>query len=199
MDLGKKIQKLRKNRSLSQEQLAEQLNVSRQAVSKWELGDSAPDIDKIILFSNVFEVSTDYLLHDEIKSDIDIPIVKENSNSFKKEHGMKTLFVLATGTIIMGLLIATQFTWSTWHLILGFIIQFVGIVAFEGLKNRYIIERKNQLTRDFYSLNVWFIVPLPTIILSRNIFGLFPVLVVYFVTCIVVSLILKRKLKIEQG
>ncbi len=62
MDLQNKIIKLRKSKALSQEELAEKLGVSRQAVSKWESGQSLPDIDKIILMSTFFGVSTDYLL-----------------------------------------------------------------------------------------------------------------------------------------
>lgn len=62
MGISEKIQQLRKSNGLSQEQLAEQLNVSRQAISKWESGVSFPDIEKIVLISELFSVSTDYLL-----------------------------------------------------------------------------------------------------------------------------------------
>ncbi len=66
MLLGEKLQSLRKQKGMSQEQLAVQLSVSRQAVSKWELNDSIPDTEKIILLSDLFNVSTDYLLKDGI-------------------------------------------------------------------------------------------------------------------------------------
>ncbi|ERK31906.1 helix-turn-helix domain-containing protein [Clostridium intestinale] len=62
MTLGKRIQELRKKINFSQEQLAEKLEVSRQAISKWELDQSIPDTDKIIQLSYLFRVSTDYLL-----------------------------------------------------------------------------------------------------------------------------------------
>jgi transcriptional regulator with XRE-family HTH domain len=62
MTLGKRIQELRKKINFSQEQLAEKLEVSRQAISKWELDQSTPDTDKIIQLSYLFQVSTDYLL-----------------------------------------------------------------------------------------------------------------------------------------
>lgn len=64
MILAEKIMSLRKQNGWSQEELAEQLNVSRQSVSKWESGSSIPDIEKIIKMSEVFSVSTDYLLKD---------------------------------------------------------------------------------------------------------------------------------------
>ncbi|MCL2618711.1 MAG: helix-turn-helix domain-containing protein [Defluviitaleaceae bacterium] len=65
MTLAEKIQGLRKQRGMSQEQLAERVTVSRQAVSKWELGESLPDIDNVVQLSRIFEVSTDYLLSTE--------------------------------------------------------------------------------------------------------------------------------------
>ena len=64
MILADKIMSLRKQNGWSQEELAEQLNVSRQSVSKWESGTSIPDIEKIIKMSQLFYVSTDYLLKD---------------------------------------------------------------------------------------------------------------------------------------
>jgi len=66
MTLGEKIYQLRKQKELSQETLAEQLAISRQAVSKWELGESMPDIENIVQLSKVFNVSTDYLLNNNL-------------------------------------------------------------------------------------------------------------------------------------
>lgn len=62
MKLGQKIAELRKKSGLSQEALAEKMNVSRQAVSKWESNQSIPDIEKIVDLSELFGVTTDYLL-----------------------------------------------------------------------------------------------------------------------------------------
>ncbi|KRM04195.1 helix-turn-helix domain-containing protein [Lactobacillus kitasatonis] len=62
MKLGQKIADLRKKSGLSQEALAEKMNVSRQAVSKWESNQSIPDIKKIVDLSELFGVTTDYLL-----------------------------------------------------------------------------------------------------------------------------------------
>ncbi len=66
MILAEKIIDLRKKMGWSQEELAEQLGVSRQSVSKWESAQSIPDMDKIIRMSDIFSVSTDYLLKDEM-------------------------------------------------------------------------------------------------------------------------------------
>ncbi len=66
MILADKIIDLRKKAGWSQEELAQQLGVSRQSVSKWEGAQSIPDIDKIVQMSRIFGVSTDYLLKDEL-------------------------------------------------------------------------------------------------------------------------------------
>ena len=63
--LSEKLYKLRKNSGLSQEQLAEQLNVSRQAISKWEQGTAIPESEKLITISNYFGVTLDYLLKED--------------------------------------------------------------------------------------------------------------------------------------
>lgn len=62
MTLGEKILRLRKARGMNQEQLAQALEVSRQAVSKWELNEAMPDVSRVIAMSELFGVSTDYLL-----------------------------------------------------------------------------------------------------------------------------------------
>lgn len=61
-NLADRIQQLRREHGLSQEQLAEKLNVSRQAVSKWESAQAQPELDKILALSELFCVTTDYLL-----------------------------------------------------------------------------------------------------------------------------------------
>lgn len=65
MSFPEKIRTLRKLNKLSQEKLAEIMNVSRQAIAKWELGKSYPDIDKLIEISNYFNISIDSLLKEK--------------------------------------------------------------------------------------------------------------------------------------
>lgn len=69
MILADKIVQLRKKNGWSQEELAAQLNVSRQAVSKWEGAQSVPDLDRILQMSALFGVTTDYLLKDELEAE----------------------------------------------------------------------------------------------------------------------------------
>lgn len=70
MILAEKITYLRKQKEWSQEELADQLEISRQSVSKWESGASIPELDKIIGMSRIFGVSTDFLLKDEYDIDV---------------------------------------------------------------------------------------------------------------------------------
>lgn len=67
MKFGEKLQALRRAKGLSQEQLSEALGVTRQAVSKWELNASMPDVEKLLALSDFFQVSTDYLLKETIQ------------------------------------------------------------------------------------------------------------------------------------
>ena len=76
MKLSDKIIKLRKAHVLSQEDFAEKLNVSRQAISRWENGTALPDVQNILMISKLFGVTTDYLLNDDYESDSDIPAVQ---------------------------------------------------------------------------------------------------------------------------
>ena len=71
MTLGEKILKLRTKNGLSQELLAEKITVSRQAVSKWELNQSTPDLECVIQLSNIFGVSIDYLARNEMERETD--------------------------------------------------------------------------------------------------------------------------------
>ena len=76
MKLPDKIIKHRKENGWSQEDFAEKLNVSRQAVSRWENGTALPDAQNILQISKLFHVTTDYLLNEDYESDGDIPLVK---------------------------------------------------------------------------------------------------------------------------
>ena len=65
MTFGEKLQKLRARAGMSQDALAERLNVSRQAVSRWERDETMPETDKIVPLADLFGVTTDYLLREQ--------------------------------------------------------------------------------------------------------------------------------------
>ena len=95
--LAEKLYKLRKNSGLSQEQLAEQLNVSRQAISKWESGTAIPESEKLITISNYFDISVDYLLKDS-KEDENLITYGETKEKSKMVVG---IIICITGIIAM--------------------------------------------------------------------------------------------------
>ena len=90
MIFADKLIKLRKKNGWSQEELADKMNVSRQAVSKWESAQSVPDLEKILQLGNLFGVTTDYLLKDEIEdeefADSTEPIMKRLSLADANEY-----------------------------------------------------------------------------------------------------------------
>ncbi len=85
MTIGERLAELRKSRGLSQEDLAEQLTLTRQTISKWELGQSSPDIEYVISLCEFFGISTDYLLKGEE------PPVKEKEEK-KEEQTQPSVF-----------------------------------------------------------------------------------------------------------
>ena len=85
MTLGEKIYKLRTKRSMTQEQLAEKIGVSRQSVSKWETDCAIPDIEKLKLLAEIFEVSITELLGMECEEDTKRKDEKESIEHCQKE------------------------------------------------------------------------------------------------------------------
>ena len=83
MTLGEKIYKLRTEKGLSQEAFGEVLGVSRQSVSKWETDQSVPELDKIVIISDMFSVSTDYLL----KEQEELTALVNNDETDSSENG----------------------------------------------------------------------------------------------------------------
>ena len=72
MIFSEKLLTLRKAKGITQEQLAEKLDVSRQSISKWESGQSIPELEKIVALSTIFDVTTDYLLKSSEIDDLSV-------------------------------------------------------------------------------------------------------------------------------
>lgn len=70
MKFNEKLIKLRKENNLSQEELGEKLEVARQTISKWELGETTPEMDKLIKLSEIFNITLDNLVKDENEPEI---------------------------------------------------------------------------------------------------------------------------------
>ena len=152
MTLGEKIQQLRKDRKLSQEQLALEMNVSRQAVSKWELGEAIPDTDHVVMLSKYFEISIDSLLRDEFQ------LKEEKKESVESKSGYKKVMLIMTmSTLIIGLILSIVF-WITYQSIIltsiGLMLQLIALICL--IINQPLMTLKER--RLCYVLGVWYFI-----------------------------------------
>ena len=210
MNIADRIQTLRKSRGISQEELADKIGVSRQAVSKWESEQSSPDLEKIILLSDYFNVTTDYLLKG-IELVEDVPKNKTDARIFS---------VLATVINFIGLMAAVMI-WEEEQTAIsvlgGFIIMAIGCMCFAI--GQFTGTNKEKSAFTFWLINVWFLslmpissicnfiqgikwghwwtfVPVPQ--LGNSIGAYVMCWAIYFVVCVCADLIiLKRAKKIE--
>ncbi len=88
MEFNNKLYELRKQKGFSQEELANRLNVSRQTVSKWEVGESSPDMEKLVAIGELFDISLDELVLNKVpeKEDTSQKTVRSDLYSDIKEH-----------------------------------------------------------------------------------------------------------------
>lgn len=156
MTMADRIQALRKAKGISQEELADQIGVSRQAVSKWESEQSSPDLEKVILLSDYFEVTTDYLLKGiETKADS-----KEKCG----QDGQDARIYAAGGTSVnvIGLVTAAM-VWleeqAQGSVAIGFIFFAVGCLVYAI--GQLVGENKAPARKWFMAVNAWIILLMP--------------------------------------
>lgn len=104
MTIGEKILNLRKARGWSQEELAERVGVSRQAVSRWESDSAKPDADKIISVCDLFGVSADYLLRDAAMADSVDPAAKQEGSRKNSIIQVAGLVLLCLSILLVSIL-----------------------------------------------------------------------------------------------
>lgn len=175
MPLSDKIQNLRKERNLTQEALADQLNISRQALSKWELGASTPEADKIVQLSEFFNVTTDYLLKD----------VEVKQNTKKTINNPRVILLLTSSLTLIGLIIALAmgldgsniFYMSFSNVSIGLIFQVIAVLAFELLLSSLAKKEHKSNRSIFYGINTWFITLIPIILF----FGSFDIFIFFII------------------
>jgi transcriptional regulator with XRE-family HTH domain len=195
MNIGEKIQQLRKANNLSQEQLAVQLEVSRQAVSKWELNESTPDTDKIILISRIFSVSTDYLLleNPEVANVTETEVRLSNDLQRSKSMTIAALFISFLGLIVS---FYSEFNFVNFGFIIGMSIQVGAVVFFEIMIQNIEPSIYHKARKRFYLINVWLFMFFPSALfvssVSRNIFyneffWYYGSVFVYFVLSVIIS------------
>ena len=126
MELGKQIYELRRKANLSQEQLAEKVGVSRQTISKWELGETAPDIKQAQVLSQVFGVSLDELTGNDTKE-----VIYEKVSNTEKLAGLIIKIIKILGIIILACLI----------------IAVIGIILFGYVREEGSVEFENNVEK----------------------------------------------------
>lgn len=110
MNLGNKIMTLRKKNNMSQEELAEKVGVTRQTISKWELEETSPDISQAKILSNIFKVSLDELVNNDLNS-----IIVEKVSNTEKLAGiiikiLKVFGILAIAFILLMIFLVVIFS-----------------------------------------------------------------------------------------
>ena len=112
MTIADRIQSLRKSKGMSQEELADAVGVSRQAVSKWESEQATPDLDKVVIMSDIFEVTTDYLLKgiEPVKTDDHKTMADViDQKVLTKKNGKRAKTILKWVLIGFGILLGIDF------------------------------------------------------------------------------------------
>ncbi|OUN07390.1 transcriptional regulator [Flavonifractor sp. An92] len=168
MTLADRIQHLRKAKGISQEELADQIGVSRQAVSKWESGQSSPDLEKVILLSEFFDVATDYLLKGME------PLPKENPKS-KDKPNANLFSIVGTALNFMGLIVAAM----VWHeeqvatataiglifLVIGCMVYGIGMILSDDVT-------KPRAKQRFLFINIWTVTFIPLSVACNMLLGI---------------------------
>ena len=152
MGIGDRIQNLRKARGISQEELAVKAGVSRQAVSKWESGQSTPDIEKVIFLSDYFGTTTDYLL-------------KGITPAKECEQKRNAVLFSITGTIVNAAgLVSAVFIWIERQISAAAGIVIIIMLLGTGIfwAGQVIDSRDKEKAKYFFALpNVWILPFIP--------------------------------------
>lgn len=153
MNISDRILSLRKARGLSQEEFADKLGVSRQAVSKWESELSAPEIDKIIAMSELFEVTTDYLLKGI-----------ESPGAARKQADANVFVIVATALNFIGLVISAAIWYerqTSMALVIGLVFMALGCMIYGVGASGAPEAARRGAKRRFWSINVWLLSFIP--------------------------------------
>lgn len=156
MTFAEKLVQLRKREGYTQEELADRLEVSRQAISRWEMGTAVPDSSNLLQISKLFKVSADYLLNDDYESDDDLPKVKEVKNDNVNQI-MMYLIVLEVMMLIMQFM-AVVILNNVFFAVLSFIPFIAAIVGFEYAyqkKSSGATEKTKMFRKKFYKISAW--------------------------------------------
>ncbi len=141
MKFADKLVRLRKDKGISQEELAGMLNVSRQAISRWEMGSTLPDMNNIIRLSDIFEVSIDSLVRD------DRDLENKKLNFFDKVKKKGDIALIASPVLVLlGMYITDDYEFLLMDKIcnfVGMLLIVLGIISFVASFYLYDEDNKN--------------------------------------------------------
>jgi len=154
MNIADRIQNLRKIKGISQEELADKMGVSRQAVSKWESEQSVPDIDRVIVMSEYFDVTTDYILKG----------IENPKQANEKTVNANIFVIVATVLNFIGLIVAS----AVWYeeqvpmaLVIGLIFMALGCMVFGVGLMGSAQNTKEKAKNNFWTINIWLLCFIP--------------------------------------
>lgn len=203
MTFEEKLQVLRKDHGWSQEQLAAEIGVSRQAISKWESGSVMPDTENVLRLSQLFGVTTDYLLYEEYDSDRDSTAYHQGKDAAKAEQNRRTALYVLIGAQALALfweLVGWIVYQSSLIVLLGMTMQITGVTGFEVGFRRHgaASPEARSYRRMFYRISVWLFAYFPLQMLVMGILRFWPrpypgflpeiaSLALYLLTCSVIT------------
>lgn len=159
MTFAEKLQILRKSHGWSQEELAAQILISRQAVSKWESGAAIPDTENVLTLADLFGVSTDYLLRDNCESDADTPAVRRKEAECEQARNRAAGWFVCVGIQFFGLIMNLYGSWVAQmppFILLGVTAQLSGIISMELVFHVYKgLPDTEDIRRKFYRISIW--------------------------------------------
>ena len=167
MNIADRIQHLRKVKGISQEELADKIGVSRQAVSKWESEQTFPDVEKIILMSDFFDVATDYILKgiEPVSDDPTPGKEKPNANIFSiTGTAFNFIGIVASAMIWYEEQAAAATAMGIILLIMGCMIYGIGMTVADKTTT-------DKAKRFFWAINVWTVTFIPLSMLYNILFA----------------------------
>lgn len=219
MTFGEKLLQLRKQEGLTQEALAEQLNVSRQAISRWEKEGILPDAENLLQISRLFGVTTDYLLYDEWTQEIpgrrEAPVPSEAALESHRWRNQQVGFVISVTLLGLGALLQLTSWFVLQNLVFvlaGLGVQLVAVAGFEiGWRRagERVLPSAHALRRKYYTALIWLISYTPIRIVCNMAWGIWPkpysslhkevsIVAVYGIVSLVVTIIWRLLSKPSQ-
>ena len=152
MNISDRIQSLRKAKGITQEQLADAVGVSRQAVSKWEAEQSVPDLERVVAMAEFFDVTTDYLMRS---------IEPTPAAQARAPVTARTMCIIATALDAAGLILGggLWFEYQNWLCVAVMLIfQLAAVTVW--------LLTKGERLRWFWAVNVWFLSVIPSALIG---------------------------------